>query len=60
MRPQANLNSMKDQFMCHWDIVSIDPIGFGSQPGFEKESWNLDFGRPDVGYLMTVMHRCNP
>lgn len=52
MAPEANSDSMRDQFMCHWDIVSIRAP--------RKESWNLDSERPDVGYLQTVLNRCNP
>jgi hypothetical protein len=53
MAPEVkNNNSMKDQYMCHWDGVSVvDPM---------KESWNLDIGRPDVGYFQTVVNACNP
>lgn len=52
MYPGANNASMRDQFMCHWDFVSVVDAS--------KESWNLDAGRPDAGYAMTVRRRCNP
>jgi hypothetical protein len=52
LEPRLNNNSMKDQFMCHWDFVSIRAP--------RKESWNLDAGRPDVGYWNTVFAKCNP
>ena len=52
LEPRLNNNSMKDQFMCHWDLVSIRAP--------RKESWNLDAGRPDVGYWNTVFAQCNP
>jgi len=52
LEPRLNNNSMKDQFMCHWDLVSIRAP--------RKESWNLDVGRPDVGYWNTVFAQCNP
>jgi|GEM_PF-4813426 len=52
MEPRANTNALKDQFVCHWDIVSI------VQPG--KESWNLDIDRPDAGYWNTITNGCNP
>ena len=51
-----NNQAIKDQFMCHWDVVSTVPW----DGGINKTSWNLDFGSPDVGYLSTVIHRCNP
>ena len=56
MAPQANTQAMKNQFMCHWDIVSTIP-----RNGYiNKESWNLDSDRPDAGYWNTVLNSCNP
>lgn len=52
LEPRLNTNSMKDQFMCHWDFVSIRAP--------RKESWNLDAGRPNTGYWDTVFSSCNP
>jgi RHS repeat-associated protein len=52
MAPGANRANMKDQFFCHWDIVSWWD--------FNKSSWNLDSWRPNVGYWKTVRYRCNP
>lgn len=52
MAPTANNRSMKNQFLCHWDVVKFRAPN--------KESWNLDSGRPDVGYTATVRAQCNP
>ncbi len=43
---------MEDQFYCHWDIVRLRAPN--------KESWNLDSWRPNVGYWNTVRAQCNP
>lgn len=43
-----NTNGLKDQYKCH---VYNAP---------NKSKWNLDTWRPDVGYLKTVLHACNP
>ena len=48
----TNLNGMRDQLICHQQIVAI------RDPG--KASWNIDECRPDVGYLQTVNASCNP
>jgi len=48
----TNLNGMRDQLICHQQIVAI------RSPG--KATWNLDEWRPNVGYLATVNASCNP
>jgi RHS repeat-associated protein len=52
MAPEANNQSMKDQFMCHWDFVSVRAP--------RKESWNLDQGQPEVPYFEMFQQSCNP
>ena len=52
LEPRLNNQAMKDQFLCHWDFVSMRAP--------RKESWNLDVGAPDVGYWNTVFSNCNP
>ncbi|WP_422934898.1 DUF2599 domain-containing protein [Sinomonas sp. P47F7] len=48
----TNLNGMRDQYICHQVVVGVrDP---------NKESWNLDEWRPDVGWWETVNSYCNP
>ena len=49
---KKNLNGMKDQFICHQQVVAI------VSPN--KSTWNLDEYRADVGYLQTVNSSCNP
>ncbi len=41
-------NSLYNQLRCHLDIAAF------------KGYWNLDVGRPDVGYWSTVKAGCNP
>ncbi len=48
----TNLNGMRDQLICHQQIVALRAPN--------KPSWNLDEWRPDVGYLQTVNASCNP
>lgn len=48
----TNLSGMRDQFICHQQIVAIRAPG--------KATWNLDEWRPSVGYLQTVNASCNP
>lgn len=48
----ANTATMRDQFYCHWDIVRLRTPN--------KESWNLDSKRPNVGYISNVKQDCNP
>ena len=43
-----NTAGMKDQFMCHSYFAK------------SKNPWNLEPGRPKVGYAETVKKRCNP
>ena len=49
---KKNLNGMRDQYICHQQIVAIRAPN--------KASWNLDEYRPDVGYAATVNAQCNP
>ena len=49
---EGGLNGMRDQLICHQQIVAI------KDPG--KATWNIDEWRPDVGYLQTVNASCNP
>lgn len=48
----TNLNGMRDQLICHQQIVAVRAPG--------KATWNLDEWRPDVGYIQTVNSSCNP
>jgi len=48
----TNLDGMRDQFICHQQIVAI------RSPN--KPSWNLAEWRPNVSYLATVNAQCNP
>lgn len=48
LAPDADLQSMRDQLTCH-------TIGAP-----DKESWNLEPWRPEVGLLATLAARCNP
>jgi hypothetical protein len=48
----TNLSGMRDQLICHQQIVAVvSPT---------KATWNLDEWRPNVGYLQTVNASCNP
>lgn len=46
--PEADTNGMRDQLLCH---------ALGAP---DKESWNLEPWRPDVGSFATLAARCNP
>lgn len=48
----TNLTGMKDQYICHVQIVSIHSP--------RKATWNLDEWRPNVGYAQTINSSCNP
>lgn len=48
----CNLDSMKDQWICHQQFVAL------RQPF--NATWNLDEWRKDVSYAWTVRHQCNP
>ncbi len=48
----TNLGGMRDQLICHQQIVAI------RSP--RKPTWNLDEWRPDVSYTSTVNASCNP
>ena len=48
----TNLDGMKDQYMCHVQIVSV------RSPN--KPTWNLDEWRPNVSYAQTINASCNP
>jgi len=48
LAPDADLQTMRDQLTCH-------TIGAP-----DKESWNLEPWRPEVGLLATLAARCNP
>ncbi|WP_448058808.1 DUF2599 domain-containing protein [Cellulomonas hominis] len=48
LAPDADTTGMHDQFVCH-------TIGAP-----DKESWNLEPWRPEVGSLATLLARCNP
>lgn len=48
----TNLDGMRDQLICHQQIVAI------RSP--RKATWNLDEWRPNVSYLQTVNASCNP
>lgn len=43
-----NLNGMTDQYWCHANFAK------------NKNNWNLEPWRPDVGYWETVLAGCNP
>jgi hypothetical protein len=49
---KRNLNGMRDQYICHQQVVAIRAPN--------KPSWNLDEWRADVGYAATVNASCNP
>ena len=46
----GNESGMKDQFDCHALGEVILDVG----------TWDLEVERPDVGYIMTVLAKCNP
>lgn len=46
--PEADTNGMHDQLLCH---------ALGAP---DKDAWNLEPWRPDVGSLATLAARCNP
>jgi len=48
----TNLQGMRDQYICHVQIVSVRSS--------RKPTWNLDEWRPNVGYAQTVNSACNP
>jgi hypothetical protein len=48
----TNLDGMRDQYICHQEIVAI------RSP--RKATWNLDEWRPDYSYWQTVNSSCNP
>jgi hypothetical protein len=48
----TNLEGMRDQYICHVQIVSV------RSPS--KPTWNLDEWRPNVGYWQTINSSCNP
>lgn len=48
----TNLNGMRDQYICHRQIVALRAPN--------KPTWNLDEWRPDVGYWQTLNTSCNP
>lgn len=48
VQPDADRPGMFHQFRCH---VEYAP---------KKGAWYLDPGRPDLGYLVTVLAKCNP
>lgn len=47
-----NLGGMRDQFICHQQVVALRAPN--------KPTWNLDEWRPDVSYVQTVNASCNP
>lgn len=48
----TNLEGMRDQYICHVQIVSVRAP--------ERPTWNLDEWRPNVGYTQTINSYCNP
>jgi Protein of unknown function (DUF2599) len=48
----TNLGGMRDQYICHQQVVAIRAP--------RKPTWNLDEWRPDISYLGTVNALCNP
>lgn len=48
----TNLDGMRDQWICHQQIVAIRTP--------RKATWNLDEWRPNVSYAQTVNASCNP
>lgn len=47
-----NLDGMRDQWICHQQIVAIRAP--------RKPTWNLDEWRPNYSYAQTVNASCNP
>lgn len=45
----SNTSGLKDQYDCHFNTI-----------GSYKNPWNIEPGRPAVGYLKTVLAGCNP
>ncbi|PPG20591.1 DUF2599 domain-containing protein [Rathayibacter toxicus] len=50
-RARLDHNNLHDQFTCHF---------LGRIFTADKESWNLDSNRPDVGLAATIAANCNP
>jgi Protein of unknown function (DUF2599) len=48
----TNLQGMRDQYICHVQIVSVRAPN--------RPTWNLDEWRPNVGYVQTINSSCNP
>lgn len=48
----TNLDGMRDQYICHQQIVAIRAP--------RRATWNLDEWRPNVSYAQTVNASCNP
>ncbi|MEI4768804.1 DUF2599 domain-containing protein [Psychrobacillus sp. FJAT-51614] len=44
----SNTNGLKNQFDCHYYFAK------------QKDSWNIESSRKDVGYMKTVFAGCNP
>ena len=49
---KKNLDGMRDQYICHQQVVGIRAPN--------KPTWNLDEWRPNYSYLSTVNAQCNP
>lgn len=52
LSPDADIPSMREQFMCHWRYAEI------AYPG--KTSWNLEPWRPEVSGDEMLAAHCNP
>lgn len=50
--PEADTDSMRDQFLCHWSYAEY------GRPG--KTSWNLEPWRPVVDGVTMLESGCNP
>ncbi len=48
----TNLDGMRDQYICHQQIVAVRAPN--------KATWNLDEWRPNVSYAQTLNASCNP
>jgi hypothetical protein len=49
---KRNLDGMRDQYICHQQVVAIRlPT---------KSTWNLDEARPNLSYAATINASCNP
>ncbi|WP_280520881.1 DUF2599 domain-containing protein [Xylanibacillus composti] len=44
----GNESGLKDQFLCHVHYAA------------NKNPWNIEPSRPDVGFINTVLNLCNP